>query len=114
MAIEEPELVVARRAFTASQPALAGPPLRYATEVAEVGWHGTAIDPERGAFALVRRGLEDLVGEILSVAFERRVVYVYVLAARNVPSDLSLTRAAFLRVSPLWRDILAAEVGVVG
>lgn len=109
----EPEIAAGRLAFSASQRAFDGAVARRATEVRSVSWHGTLVHPEDGAFAVARRGLEDLVGEIVRVSWKGRSVLVYVIAPRGVPGDLSLSRAAFLRIAPLSADRVPAVVEVI-
>lgn len=94
----EPEILAGRRVFAVTQQLFAGAPLRRLPERVSVGWHGTDVDAETGAFAVVRQswGLDDLIGEVLRLTTDTgRVCFVYVLGARDVPTDISITRRAF-------------------
>lgn len=109
----EPEVLAGRRAFPEAQRLLDGPTLRSADDLRNAGWHGTLTHPEAGAFAVVRRDLEDYVGEVIRVTYGSRSCVVYVVAARDVPQELSLTRRAFMALSPLWRERIRVQAEVV-
>lgn len=102
--------MAARRAFPKAQELLASTPLRPAPDLTACGWHGTSVHREDGAFALVNLGKPGLdeayVGEVIRVRFEDRSCLVYVIGARDLPWDLSLTRRAFMALSPLWATSL--------
>ena len=111
----EPEIMAGRRGFPDAQRLFAGVPLRRLPTRIDVGWHGTSIDPETGAFAVVRdgAGLDDLIGEVLHLIVGRKEAFVFVLGSRNVPQDISLTRRGFLALGLLSRESIAAVVEVV-
>lgn len=113
--IDEPEILTGRRAFPKAQQLLAGVPLRRLPERVNVGWYGTETHPEAGSFAVVRdgAGLDDLIGEVLRVAVGARSVFVYVVGARGVPTDLALARRPFLALGLLSQESLPAVVEVV-
>ncbi|MGH2898977.1 MAG: hypothetical protein ACRDMZ_09920 [Solirubrobacteraceae bacterium] len=115
MAVTEPEILMGRRAFPTAQQLLAGVPLRRLPALVEVGWYGTETHSETGAFAVVRSGwgLDDLLGEVLKVTVGRRSVFVYVIGARGVPTDIALARRAFFEVGRLSHETLPAVVEVV-
>jgi hypothetical protein len=116
----ELEIMQGRRAFPETQRLwLVSSTERAPREVA-VGWHepydaSSETIRETGAFALVRADgpYADLVGEFLMVTVGRVTIVVYCLGAADVPSDISLTRRAFLALGPLWEARLAASV-VIG
>lgn len=118
---EEEEILIARRAFPDSQRLLDGAILREAFTRLGVGWHATAVHPERGAFAVVQRGagLEDLIGEVLRVSLPgspsaaQRSVVVYCVGSALVSSPLSLYRRAFLGLAVLSAEELTCRVDVV-
>ena len=98
--------------------------LRNSRVVATAGWHATALDPETGAVAIVRTGgpLEDLVGERIRVTRRvgtlERSVAVFVHDELEFPDellgeDLSLSKAAFLRLAPWNTEALDVVVEVL-
>lgn len=102
--------------WAASQAALAGAPLNpRAASLLACGWHGTATDPGRGAFAVVDAAGPGagLVGHQVRVTHvaSGRVVYVWVRAAVNdLVDDMTLTRRAFVELAPLWTTNLTVRV----
>lgn len=99
-------------------------PVRTTRRAATCGWHGTSVDPERGAFCIVRSDgpLADLVGERVRVTLRQgtreRVVTLYCHDEQPFPleaaqEDLSLTRRAFLALAPWSTDSLAVSVEVL-
>lgn len=116
MAVAEPEVLIGQRAFPESQRIFAGAPFRRLAERVEVGWYGTDTHPLTGAFAVVREGagLDDLIGEVIRLSWRGRESYVYVLAARGVPTDIALYRRAFFpTLAGLWRVSIPCIVEVV-
>jgi hypothetical protein len=113
----EPELLVIRRAFPAAQALLAGAALSRVGTTVEVGWHSTETHPELGSsHALVRSGadLDDLIGEVLKITRgDREPVFVYVLGARDLPTDVSVARRAFLALGLLAVESVECIVEVV-
>lgn len=117
MAAAEPELMWAQRAFPMAQQILGGlgAPVRRLPGLVDVGWHGTEREPTRGATAVVGLGGDqELVGEVLKVGRGRRVVFVYVLGVRAVPTPYSISRRAFLGLGLLAMESLSCVVEVVG
>lgn len=110
------EINVGRRGFPEAQRLFASGLERRVGSLIDVGWYGTEVHPESGAFALVRIGgpLEDLVGEVVRVARPdtEREAYVYVLGARDVPEDLVLFRRAFAELGGLYLERLSCLVEV--
>lgn len=115
MAAAEPELLAIRRAFPKAQELLFSVPLSriYA---GPVGWHGTQVDPELGSSAAVVRsgaGLDELIGEVLRITVgDRTPVFVYVVGARDVPTDVSVARRAFMALGLLAVEHVEAIVEV--
>ncbi len=116
MAIVEPEVLVGRRAFPMAQSLLAGTPADRAPRLVKAGWFGTEVEREQGSFALVRdgAGLDDLVGEVLKLSAGEKVVFVYVLGVRGIPTDIALARRAFLSMGRLSLESIDAIYEVVG
>lgn len=112
--VTEPEILIGRRAFPMTQQLFAGVGRRLPEQV-DIGWYGTETHPEAGAFALVRDGwgLDELIGEILRVTVGTRAVFVYVVGARGVPTDIALSRRAFLALGRLSHESLTMTVEVV-
>lgn len=85
----------------------------------DLGWHGTVLDREVGAFALVRSSgpLSHLIGERVKVTMQRnrhRFVFVYVNGSTDrVYADLSLTRRAFLGLAALSELTIPVYVEVL-
>lgn len=90
-------------------------------QIVACGWHGTLVNPERGAFAIVNKDglLADYVGERVKVTYDSgveapiRAVYVYVLDVDAIEEDISLTRRAFLSIAPLATETLSVHVEVM-
>lgn len=108
-----------QRVFTSTAP------LRNSKTAATAGWHSTALDPEKGAVAIVRTGgpLEDLVGERIRVTRRvgviERSVSLFVHDELAFPDellseDLSLSKTAFLRLAPWSTDELPVVVDTLG
>lgn len=113
--ITEMEVQHARRAFAEAQALLRGVATRSLGEIA-VGWHGAAAHPEVGAFAVVRDGGpfdDELIGDVLRLTVAGREAFVYCVGGADVPTDLSLSRPAFLRLDWLTRESTRAIVEVV-
>lgn len=112
----ELEVSVGRRAFPVTQEIFAGSPVGAPATVA-TGWYDSSVDPETGAFALVRTGagLDALIGEIIEVSYAQRSVFVYVLADAALPTDfdLGLARRAFSALSRLTAVALQTQVVAV-
>lgn len=115
MPAAEPEILIGRRAFATAQTLFAGVAARRLPERTDVGWYGTETHAEIGAFAVVRDGwgLDDLIGEVLRVSVGRRAVFVYVVGARGIPTDIALARRAFLGLGLLSSEALSAVIEVV-
>jgi hypothetical protein len=112
--MDEIEIDTGRRAVTEAMADLdGGLVVRDVPEVESVGWYGSSVHAEDGAFAVVRLGLTDLVGEVVAVEWEGRRVVALVLAERDVPVDLALQRSVFWRLAPLWTDEITAERVVI-
>ena len=89
------------------------------TKRAVCGWHGTILNEETGAFCIVKQGgaLADYLGERVRVrarydGVERSVV-AYCHTQADIPNDLSLTRALFMRLGPAALDNLVVTVEVL-
>lgn len=115
MAVTEPEIRWARRAFPKSQELLAGEADRRLPRRHAVGWYGTEMEAEQGAFAVVRAGagLDDLFGQVLKITGNRNVVFVYVLGSRGIPTDIAVSRRAFMALGRLSHESLLSVVEVV-
>jgi hypothetical protein len=94
----------------------AGSPDPSTAILAQLGWHSTFTDPNRGSFAVVRRDgpLHDYLGERIKVTVFPRSVYAYVVARRDIAEEISLTRPLFGRVALLAEtSVENAKVEVV-
>jgi hypothetical protein len=87
---------------------------------ATCGWHGTAFDPQRGAFGIVSVDgpLADMVGERLVVTRRdvspARTVYVYVHSdSETLTEELSLSRRAFMGLGDPALDRVQVTVDTV-
>lgn len=114
----ELELQWSRRAFPKAQELLAGSPTSDAPLRLDVGWHSNDVEAEAGAIAVVRdgAGLDAWLGQVLRVTsldHPDRAVFVFVLGARGVPTDLSLSRRAFLALGVLSLESLSCLVEVM-
>lgn len=106
-------LGIGRRAFPAAQELLAGSPTAPEQRMV-LGWHDSSVSAETGSFAVVAvgGGLDVLIGQIVRVRYGHRTVFAYVLAAADVPVELSLTRRTFAGLSPLSPESIDALVAV--
>jgi hypothetical protein len=86
---------------------------------ADVGWHGTDLDDEEGAFAIVQEGsvLEALIGERVRIRTDQLsagVVFAFVHNRYPIVDDISLTRRAFLELGFLAADNVRCVIEVMG
>lgn len=111
----DPEILIGRRAFLVAQRALSGIATTAIPTPLSVGWYDTAVDPERGSFAVVSEDGEhaDLIGEIISVSYRGRSVNAYVLGARSITSDIALQRRAFIAIAPPSAGVVEGQVRVL-
>lgn len=117
-AADEEEAWYARLPWELSQVVFSGTaPVEASQVTTRVGWHGTGLDPERGAFAVVRRGgpFDSLVGERLRIRAggpSGQTVYVYVHDTSDVLAahDISIPRRAFATLDLLGFDDVVATV----
>lgn len=111
----EPEILQGRRAYATAQSLFTGPTILRLPLVKTCGWYGTSVEREDGSFAVVRVGLEDMIGDIVKVEFRGRSVFAYVIGARDVPVDIALSRGLFQHLGPLWAEsIRLSRVDLVG
>jgi hypothetical protein len=108
-------LLSARRAFPVAQQLLAGVPILTPPLDVSVGWYDTALDPERGSFAVVAEGgeHEDLIGEVIAVTYRGRSVNAYVLGARGISTEFALQRRAFLAIAVPSTESVQAQAEVL-
>lgn len=114
------DLQLSRRAMIVSQEAWDGPARSVASPAATVGWHGTDVNRETGAVALVTMDgpLSDLVGDIVRVTrirggVTRRSVMVYVIDRVDAEVAMSLSRRAFQELGILANESIDALVEVL-
>jgi len=112
----ELEVRLARLPFPGAQAALAGPSERRVAVPVPVAWHSTEAHPERGCFAVLRRGgpYEDLLGQTLLLAHRQRAVYVYAVNLGDVTADISISRRSFLALARLSHSSINCRVEVRG
>lgn len=114
-----PVAEMARLGWDDTQELLLSPTLVSPTYVSDVTWHGTSVDANRGAFAIVRSDgpLAGLVGsriQVTTLGRRPRSALVYVWA--TVPSldgDISLSRRAFAAIALLAEDSVEAFIEVL-
>lgn len=116
------EDVYARLPFELSQRVLSSTGVIASSRLqARAGFHGTTVDLEAGANAIVRSDgpLAHLVGERVKVTRRLgsadRAVYVYVHDEQEWPEepadeDISLTRRAWLEIAPWPTEVLLVSV----
>lgn len=117
---ETDDFFYARLPFASSQEILGnGTVVSGLTKRAVCGWHGTLLNEETGAFCIVKQGgaLADYLGERVRVraryeGVERSIV-AYCHTQADIPDDLSLTRALFMRLAPAALDNLVVTVEVL-
>lgn len=115
MAVAEKALLDAQRAFPMTQVLFAGVVERRLPAAVSVGWHGNDVEPRQGAIVVVRvgAGLDDLIGRRVRLAAGRRAIYGFVLGARTVPVDISVSRRAMLSLGRLSQESIGCIVEVV-
>lgn len=113
--------ILARMGWETAQEMLSSGPLGTPVFDTLATWHGTAVDQNRGSFAVVRAGsvLKDLVGERLKLTTRSsarpRSCLVYVFqAVTALDADLSLARRAFAELELLAADFVDVHVEVLG
>lgn len=107
------DLEIARLPFGAAQTALETTPVVDTSVLARAGWHGTALDRERGSFAIVNRGgkLKQMVGKRVSVStFSGKSVIAVVSGEASMEDDISLTRRSFMEIGPLALESVGVKV----
>jgi hypothetical protein len=111
--------MIARMGWLDAQEFLAGTVLSIPTFDVTATWHGTVVDANRGAFAIVRRGgpLAGLVGERIRVSTlgaQPRSCLVYVWAALpSLEQDMSLARRAYAALDLLAKDTSDVHIEVL-
>jgi hypothetical protein len=116
MELDEPEILDGMRGWIGSQRALAGvPDPTRARRVLDVGWYDTGLDDHEGAFCMARAGsaLEELVGDVVQVQWRKRTGLLYCVGAAAIPTDLALSRPAYLRFAALADETFRAVVQAV-
>jgi hypothetical protein len=110
----EPLILDGRQCFIDAQGAYAGQvtPLGFFT----CSWYGTAVQDERGSFAVVdpAMGLANAVGEVVQIAYQRRTVNVYVLGSQEqLGTDIGITRRSYMALGLLAVEPITVTVGSV-
>lgn len=112
----EPEILEGRRAFLTAQATFDRVPDRMLPTTYDVAWYGTAVNPQRGSFAIVQVDgpLDDLVGDHLRVWSGARSVNVYVLGrGEDLDTPLAITRRSFMALGLLSEDAIRCRVEVL-
>lgn len=116
-----PEVLYARLPWPESQQVFSstGPRATTAT-AASLSWHGTRLDPERGAFCVAQTGgkFDQYLGERLMLetrgAGARRVAYVFVHnLIDGLDTDLSVPRRPWAELAVLGLDGLTVTATVM-
>lgn len=114
------EMVLGRLPFTDAQAAFQATGLDSTVLpfTAEVSWHGSKINKERGSFAAAARGgiFEQYVGRRIEITYGKaraKTVRAYVNDIADVLGDLSITRRLFAELAPLGSDSVQAQVKVL-
>ena len=110
--MEESDIVYARGGFPDVQDELDAFPSLPITGLFTCGWYGTAINEQRGSFAIVNDAgpLEDKVGDYLRVSYGKQSATVYVLESLTLPYDLVVARRAYYQLAELWTPYLDVRV----
>jgi hypothetical protein len=114
----EPEILLARRAFPDAQAALTGVVAAERNTRNTLGWYGTTFHEERGSFAIVREDgpLADLVGDRLRLRYGKATpVFVYCIGAREIADgyDIVVPRRVFAALELLAVDRIDVIVEVL-
>jgi hypothetical protein len=85
---------------------------------ADVSWHGTKMNKERGSFAAAKMGgvFEQYVGRRLEITYGKAkptIVRVYLHDILDITTDLSVSRRVFAELAPLGLDFVSAQVKVL-
>lgn len=113
----EPEILEARRSFPDAQSALDdGVGEKVADGPFALGWYGTSVSRERGAFAVVAdRGLlSDLIGDRVRIVYDTASVVAYVFGGAVFDTcDIAVTRRAFAALELLVVERIDVEIEVL-
>lgn len=113
------DFYIARLPFAEAQAilgALGGRP--SFAEIGTVGFHGTAVDRDRGSFACVHLGgkFEDMLGQRVKITVAAAIpVVVYAFASTTAPvkQDITVTRRLFQVLAVLGQRQVTATVETV-
>lgn len=110
--MEESDIIYARGAFPDVQTELDVYPSLLIDGLFTCGWYGTAVNEERGSFAIVNDAgpLADKVGDYLRVSYGRQHATVYCLETLTIPYDIVITRRAYFQLAELWAPYLDVRV----
>lgn len=114
------EMLYGRLPWAESQQVFAATgPRSLSATAGTVAWHGTRLDPERGAFCVAQTGgkFDANVGDRLKIetrgTLKKRVVYVFVHNLADIQTDLSLPRRPFAELAFLGQDQITCTVTVM-
>jgi hypothetical protein len=94
-------------------------PVKGTATTAMLSWHGTNLDLERGAFAVVKTGgiFDDWIGERVKITtrpietkVRSLVAYVHNYAALDDRDDISITRRGWMQIALAGNDRLRVRV----
>ena len=111
----EQEILDASRGFADAQLTLQGSiDIDIQRIYTQACWYDSSTNEHEGCFALVNSGsdLESLVGDIVLVTYKKKSVWVYIVAATNLPTDIGLFRSAWIRIADLAEDEIGVRVEV--
>ena len=114
---DDPEVLNGKRVFSKAQELFAGASVSVVPRVVSCTWYGTDVHEERGAFCLVKADtdLVSLVGDHLRIMHGAREVLVYCLGSNaDIPTEIALTRRAYMQLTFLATEELNVEVQVIG
>lgn len=111
--IDEPLILDGSRAFPETQNAFSGPvDSTRARHLVACSWYDTSLSDYEGAFCLIQAGseLEELVGDIVSVKYRGKEIFVYCVGGAELTTDFALFRRAFFALEDLAYDEINAVV----
>lgn len=114
------EMVLGRLPFVEAQAAFqaSGIDSTVLPLTAEVSWHGTKVNKERGSFAAAKLGgvFEQYVGRRIEITYGKaraKTVRAYIHDIADIRGDLSLSRRLYAELAPLGNDSVQAQVKVL-
>lgn len=111
-----PEVLEARYDFELAQRRLGGDEGVALSGFFACGWYGTAIQEDRGCFAIANTDgpFAPYVGQRLELTRSRRSVIVFCFAQTDLPHDIALARRPYMALESPAIDEIFVTAAVLG